>query len=36
MLAYPVAMTHDAWDLGENLPGLSAIIIVILSLALIA
>lgn len=36
ILAYPVAMTEDAWDLGESLPVLNTIIIIILSLAFIA
>ena len=36
ILAFPVAMTEEAWNLGKDLPGLSIIIIVVLSLVFIA
>lgn len=36
LLAFPVAMTSDVWDLGEELPVLSIMLIAVLSLVFIA
>ena len=36
ILAFPVAMTEDAWNLGEDLPVINVIIIIALSLAFVA
>ena len=36
ILTFPVAMTEDAWNLGEDLPVLNTIIIIILSVSFVA
>ncbi len=36
LLAFPVALTEDAWNLGNSLPVLNTIIIVVLSLSFTA
>ncbi|MDJ0958116.1 MAG: DUF2391 family protein [Arenicellales bacterium] len=36
LLAFPVAMTEEAWNLGKELPALSILLIAVLSLVFIA